>query len=182
MRPSWLKTMKRFKPDQVYKLMMMLYDYSQDKPVEVDDDRVMDLWDQIEPLLESDKLKYNNKVIKNRENGKLGGRPKKSVETQQNPMGFSKTQNNPHGFEKTQPNPKNLKEKEKEKDIDKDKEKEKDNDINLSSNLSSGEKSMFELLKNKFLGLGMSLQDSIELSQSTLQLKSLEECQLLLES
>lgn len=178
MRPSWLKTMKRFKPEQVYKLMMMLYDYSQDKPVEVDDERVMDLWDQIEPLLESDKLKYTNKVNANRENGKLGGRPKKPTVTQENPLGLSETQNNPLGYKKTQPNPKNL----KEKDIDKekDKDKEKDNDINLSSNLSSGEKSMLERLKQKFLNDGLSDQESIEYSKSLLNLKTIEECEFFL--
>lgn len=178
MRPSWLKTMKRFKPEQVYKLMMMLYDYSQNKPVEVDDERIMDLWDQMEPLLESDKVKYSNKVNANRENGKLGGRPKKPTITQENPMGLSKTQNNPHGFEKTQLNPKNLKEIEIEIDIDNDIEIK--NDINLSSNLSSGEKSMFERLKQKFLNDGLTQEESIEYSKSLLSMKTLEECELFL--
>lgn len=57
--------------------------------------------------IDRDAGSYANRVEKNRENGRKGGRPK----TQQNP-------NNPVGFSKT--------EKSQEKEEDKDKEKEKD--------------------------------------------------------
>ena len=56
--------------------------------------------------------KYAENAEKNKENGKRGGRPKKS----EKPSGFSKTQSvfkNPNGFSKTQD-----KEKDKEKDKD----------------------------------------------------------------
>jgi hypothetical protein len=80
-----------------------------------DDPLVQGIWFGIEPNLNSLEESYNKKVTANKENGKLGGRPKK---TEHNP-------NNPSGFLETQHNPNNLKEKEK----DKEKEKEKDKDI-----------------------------------------------------
>lgn len=61
--------------------------------------------------IDRDAGSYANRVEKNRENGRKGGRPK----TQQNP-------NNPVGFSKTEKS----QDKEEDKEKDKDKEKEKD--------------------------------------------------------
>jgi len=57
---------------------------------------------------------YEKKVKANRENGSKGGRPKKSVITEDNPQ-------NPMGYLETQHNPQNLKDKDKDKDKDIDK-------------------------------------------------------------
>lgn len=84
-----------------------------------DDLLVQGIWFGIEPNLNSLEESYNKKVTANKENGKLGGRPKK---TEQNP-------NNPSGFIETQHNPNNLKEKEKEKEKDKEKDKDIDKEL-----------------------------------------------------
>ncbi len=57
--------------------------------------------------------RYKNKIERNREVGKLGGRPKKQMNTQ---LAIPETQNNPKGFIQ---NPDNPKDKDKDKDIDK---------------------------------------------------------------
>jgi hypothetical protein len=120
-RKSWFKTLKRWEPKKVYEFLLVLERFSDKKELDLPD-YMLDFWDQVEPLLQSDIVKYGNKVEANRENGKLGGRPKKPNLTQENPMGYLETK-------ETQPNPKNPKEKEKEKEIDKEIDKEKDIDI-----------------------------------------------------
>lgn len=82
------------------------------------DPLIQGVWFGIEPNLLKLEQEYNRKVEANRNNGKLGGRPK----TQVNP-------NNPSGFLETQPNPNNLKEKEKDKDKEKERDIDKDMDI-----------------------------------------------------
>jgi hypothetical protein len=127
-RRSWFKTLKRWKPEQVSEFINACYAILEDQPVEIQDEGVMTLWDQAEPLLKSDKEKYIDRVKANQENGKLGGRPKK---TETNPR-------NPIGFLETQPNPQNLKEKEKEKEKDKEKEKEIDKEKDNNSTIILG--------------------------------------------
>lgn len=84
----------------------------------IDDPLIQGVWLGLEPNLKSLEESYEKKVAANRENGKSGGRPKK---TQEYP-------NNPSGFIETQPNPNNLKEKDKDKDKEKDKDKDKEMD------------------------------------------------------
>jgi hypothetical protein len=119
-RKSWFKTLKRWEPKKVYEFLLVLERFNDKKELDLPD-YMLDFWDQVEPLLQSDIVKYGNKVEANRENGKLGGRPKKPNLTQENPMGYLETQHNP----------KNPKEKEKEIDIDKEKDKEKDIDKDI---------------------------------------------------
>lgn len=124
--------------------------------------------------------RINNKYQKNSENGKNGGRPKKPTETQENPMGLQEnrtvTELEPKKSEVKANRNRTKSYKEKEK------EKEKDNILTseLSSNLSSGEKSMLERLKQKFLNDGLSDEESIEYSKSLLNLKTIEECEFFL--
>jgi hypothetical protein len=123
-RKSWFKTLKRWEPQKVYDFICSLERFSQGEQVNISDDRLLDFWDQVEPLLISDKNRYETKVETNRENGKLGGRPKKdSNKTQENPTVISETQENQTVNSETQPNPKNPKEKDKDKEKDKEKEK-----------------------------------------------------------
>jgi len=67
------------------------------------------LWDGIKLDIDRDNRSYNAQVEANRENGKLGGRPRKANESENNRMGFLET-------EKSQ---------DKDKDKDKDKEENK---------------------------------------------------------
>jgi hypothetical protein len=50
------------------------------------------LWAQMQPLLESNLIKYENITERNQTNGKKGGRPKKNPN---NPLGFIGNPNNP---------------------------------------------------------------------------------------
>jgi hypothetical protein len=143
-RKSWFKTLKRWEPQKVYDFICILERFSQGEEINISDDRMLDFWDQVEPLLISDKNRYETRVETNRENGKLGGRPKKdSNKTQENPMVILETQENQMVISETQPNPKNP----KEKDKDKDKEKEKDNNKEIS-NVLDKESSRENLFKH----------------------------------
>lgn len=117
-RKSWLKTLNRWQPEQVLSFIKALDNFANDRPVEITDDRVMDLWDQVEPLLFNDLEKYISKVQTNKENGKKGGRPRKPNETQHNPTGLLENPNKANGIKN---NPNNPKEKEREMEMEIDK-------------------------------------------------------------
>ena len=121
-RKSWFKTLRRWEPTKVYEFLLVLERFNEKKDLNLPE-YMLDFWDQVEPLLLSDSIKYENVVERNRENGKSGGRPKKPTVTQENPLGFLETHDNP----------KNL--KEKEKDIDKEKEIDKEIDIVVNKEL-----------------------------------------------
>ena len=90
---------------------------------------------------------YENKVKRNQENGKNGGRPKKPTITEdnpKNPMGYLET-------EETQPNPKNLKDKDKDKDKDIEKEKDIANSTgSILTNKIMQQDNFAEILDNIF--------------------------------
>jgi hypothetical protein len=73
----------------VVEFLNVLDCYANDEPITITNERIMDLWEQVLPLLESDRDKYTHKASTSRTNGKLGGRPKKNnnptepTETQQ---------------------------------------------------------------------------------------------------
>lgn len=70
------------------------YEYQSDK--ECNNDYVKPIWNFVKSQLDNMKEKYINKTVKtNQQNGKLGGRPKKTETNQNNPMGFSETQITP---------------------------------------------------------------------------------------
>ena len=93
--------------------LFMVYDHNTE--IECENEYVKPIWNFIKGQLDKMKDKYIEKTVKtNRENGKLGGRPKKE-ETQDNPK-------NPMGLNETQITP---------KDKDKDNNKEKDNNNDL---------------------------------------------------
>ena len=127
-----------FTDEQTGIFIKQLYNYIQTGKVQFDDPILMGYWmgtkHNFDRLLDN----YERKVETNRENGKKGGRPKK---TQDNPTEPTITQQTQMVITETHDNPKNL--KEKEKDIDKEKEKEKDKDKEkdkVISNRTSGEK------------------------------------------
>jgi len=125
-RKSWFKTLRRYEPEMVVEFMNGLEDFLLGNPVEIKNDRVLDLWEQVEPLLLNDKVKYQNVVERNKENGKKGGRPKTQPVKPE-------TQKTHSVILETQENPKKPKEKEKEKE--KENEREKENEI-LKENIS----------------------------------------------
>jgi signal transduction protein with GAF and PtsI domain len=158
-----------------------------DNSFEITDPVVFGVWITIEKDFITQEENYNKTVERNRNNGKKGGRPKKPTETQNNPMGFSETQvvsdntqENQVGLFDTKKNPQNLKE-----ERIKNKEEVKVKDINnlsnkLTSDLSSGEFEIFNLLKSKFMDEGLDEDESVQLSKSLLNMNSLEYCKELL--
>ena len=161
-RKSWFKTLERYSPAMVVEFINALNDFSKSNPINIKNDRVMDLWEQVIPLLESDKEKLNNKLSANRENGKKGGRPKT---TQYNPQQPNLTHNNPMGLLETQPNPKNP------IDIDIDIDKDIDKDIDIDTNRTSRE--IFNKVEEQelfqcFVKDGYSVEDSIQLTKDAL--------------
>jgi hypothetical protein len=112
--------------EQLGKLVRGLNHWRLDEPFNFDDDAFLKgLWFGVRKSYNEIHINYENKVEANRENGRKGGRPKK---TNNNPNGFLETHNipnNPSGFLQTHDNPQNHKEKEKEKEKEKDKEKER---------------------------------------------------------
>jgi hypothetical protein len=112
---SWFDVLPKLTDEQAGKLFKGFGKWLNGEEVTFDDAMLQGFWFGIEGNLNNMEQKYEAKANSNRENGKKGGRPKK---TQDNP-------NNPNGFLITHDNPNNLKEKEKEK------EKEKDNDIDM---------------------------------------------------
>jgi hypothetical protein len=120
-RPSWFKTLQRWEPNMVYDFIMALNNYNNNLPVEITNERIQDLWEQVEPLLDSDRQKYKRRVEINIDNGKKGGAPKG------NKNASKTTENNPNQPNTTENNQKQAKqaiEKEKEKENEMEKEKE----------------------------------------------------------
>ena len=103
------------------------------EPINFVDPMLSGLWLFVEPMLNDTAENYNKKKEVNQENGKKGGRPKK---TQPNPQ-------NPLGSLETHPNPKNLINRNinKNKNIDKniDKNKLVLLSTNISTNTNSGD-------------------------------------------
>lgn len=82
-----------------------------------------------------DKETYNNVVGRNRENGKMGGRPKKTQTNPNNPSGFLETQT-------TQSNPKNLDSDSKSDSVS---ESKKDSDSDITTPISNFETNIPDL-------------------------------------
>lgn len=122
-RPSWFKTLSRWEPDMVVEFLNALNDFNMNQQVNITNERVMDLWEQAEVLLNSDRNKYNTKVEVNRENGKKGGRPPKTQSVSNEPTITEKTQSVLEKPKESEPNPKNPKDKEKDNDNENDNEK-----------------------------------------------------------
>lgn len=102
------------------------------EPINFVDPMLSGLWLFVEPMLNDTAENYNKKKEVNQQNGKKGGRPKK---TQHNPQ-------NPLGFPETQPNPKNLKNRNinKNKNIDKNRDIDKElMSTNTSTNTNTGD-------------------------------------------
>ena len=167
-RKSWFRTLRRFKPEQTQQFLMGLYGFLEGNPTEITDDRVLDLWEQVEPLLLNDKENYGRRVVASRENGKKGGRPK-------NPTEPTETQQDIIGYEENLQNP-----KEKEKEKEKEKDKEKDNISSGKEVLAEKPNSLLQSLQNIFIQEGFSHQEAIELSRDYMKLKTDEEIQELL--
>jgi len=91
-------------------------------------------------VFEYNKEKYKNKIERNREVGKLGGRPKKQMN---NLLVIPETQNNPKGFIQNPDNPKDI---DRVKVIDKDKTRDIVTDITRSKEIDKNKITGFQKL------------------------------------
>lgn len=65
------------------------------------------VFDMVQQAMDEDRERYESKAEANRENGKRGGRPKKTAETQENQTVLEITQENQTVFSETHKNPQN---------------------------------------------------------------------------
>jgi len=174
-RASWFKTLKRYTPEMVVEFLNALESYSNNEPVEIHNDRVIDLWEQAEPLLDSDNQKYLKRVETNRQNGKKGGAPKGNTNASKNNQTQpNSTENNPIQSKTTE----GLKKQPKqtiEKEIENEREIEIDNEIdneiekvfitdNTGQNFKKSitKQDYFELVRD-LIKLGISQDEATEL-------------------
>jgi hypothetical protein len=97
---TWVNSVKDY-PDNV---RLAFYEYIFDyvfseEPQETQDNPKNPMgylgFTMIKPFLDANIEKYNAVVERNRANGSKGGRPRKTQETKENPVGFLETQQNP---------------------------------------------------------------------------------------
>lgn len=79
------------------KLFKLLFEYAENQEIDESqlDSATRLAFSAFKPGIDKGRKKYFSVVNRNRENGKKGGRPKKTQNNPNNPMGISKTQNNP---------------------------------------------------------------------------------------
>lgn len=124
------KTLKSMPDDAAGRLIKAIFDYVVEgtEPDLYNGEQYVFL--MLQSQLDRDKEAYEKTVARNQENGKNGGRPKKS-ETQENPVGFLETQENQEepikSQDKTKTKIKEDKTKTKTKEEDKDNIREIDN-------------------------------------------------------
>lgn len=91
---DWISTFDSLTDEEAGKLIKHFFQYVND--LNPTSDRLTELlFMPIKATLKRDLESWERKQGINRENGLKGGRPRKSTETQNNPVGFLETQNNP---------------------------------------------------------------------------------------
>ena len=79
------------------KLFKLLFEYAENQDIDQNqlDSAVRLAFNAFKPGIDKGRKKYLSVIKRNRENGKRGGRPKKTQNNPKNPMGNLETQNNP---------------------------------------------------------------------------------------
>ena len=88
-----IECLKELDDETLAKIMRMIFDWYDEKPVEPQSQLEKFAWKMILPKLELNKETYQNIVERNKENGKKGGRPK-ITNNPNNPVGNSGNPNN----------------------------------------------------------------------------------------
>jgi hypothetical protein len=143
---------KTLPDDKLKELMIQINNYVDGKEVVFEDLLLKTIWITLKFDWDKQVQKYENKVIANRENGKLGGRPK----TEKTQMDIEETQKTQMVILETQPNPNNLKDKDKDREKAKDKAKAKAGNTIPRENVKPG--SFAEALE-----VGMSFDEFMKL-------------------
>jgi len=79
---DWGEIFDELKDDEAGRLVKHLFNYVRDKNPEAEDQLTKMMFIQIKQSLKRDLVKYDKYMVKQSENGKKGGRPKKPKETQ----------------------------------------------------------------------------------------------------
>jgi len=85
---------KKLPDDKAAQLIRHIFAYVNDENPECDDLLLQIAFEPIKQQLKRDLDKYEDRCDVNKTNGAKGGRPKKTKENQNNPLGFSETQQN----------------------------------------------------------------------------------------
>ena len=137
MKFEWYGALKKLSTKEQSTVLMNIYKYELSEELEKMSPRVEMFFETgIIPCIKHNRVLYEKRVEKNRKNGKKGGRPKKTITTENNP-------NNPVGFSENPNNP-----KDRNKDLGKVTGRVRDSDshIDLSSTRLNSE---FEECDNK---------------------------------
>ena len=85
---DWINTFDELSDEEAGKLIKHLFRYVNDMNPEVPDKLTQIAFIPIKTTLKRDLDKYEEQKERNRENGKKGGRPKKTEENPKNPVGY----------------------------------------------------------------------------------------------
>ncbi len=146
---DYLESMSELSDAECGRLFRAALEYSSEKKAIELRGNERFLFGFIKAQIDRDNKKYAEKCDQNRNNGRLGGRPK--TESDGKPNG---SENNQTVSEKSERFFKNLKEdKDKEEDKNKDKDKDKDKDSSLLTTfvMNSDKKKLYGEFKNVFL-------------------------------
>lgn len=103
---EWQNQLDILSDEEKIRFIYNLIRYHEGKEVELSSKVDKLVWNGVLPALRTNQMKYDERVEKNRKNGKLGGRPKKNEiinhMVSKKPNGFS---NNPDGFFENPKNP-----------------------------------------------------------------------------
>ena len=93
---NWENQINELTDSELRSFILNLIHYHQGKEVILATREEKFLWNGILPALIVNEEKYERRSEVNRENGKLGGRPKITQHNPNNPMGLNETQHNPN--------------------------------------------------------------------------------------
>jgi hypothetical protein len=82
---DWQKQISLLNDEQLRRFIINLCNYAEEKPIDLPTDIEKAIWFGILPSLEINHEKYEKQAERSRENGKLGGRPKKPIGLLNNP-------------------------------------------------------------------------------------------------
>ena len=147
---SWMRQIEFLTTEERGIVFTNIFNYHLDKELEEMTIPAKMFFTNAIEVFEYNSEKYRDKVERNREVGKLGGRPKKQIN---NPLEIIETQNNPKGFIQNPDNP-------KDRDIDKDKDKNINRDNYIDINITRTRD--IEIDKNKIIGFQKMMLRSID--------------------
>jgi len=92
---DWISLFDKLTNEEAGKLIKHFFNYVNDLNPVCEDRLIELLFEPIKATLKRDLQKWEEKTDVNRENGRKGGRPKKTEQNPNKPNGFFETQNNP---------------------------------------------------------------------------------------